>query len=251
MGVDAGDFDNDGDEDLVVTNLFGQGTVLYVNDGSGLFEDRGAASGLRTASRRYTGFGVAWVDVDNDGWLDVLSVNGAVQLAQPFAQHGDSFPLDQPMLLLRNRGDGRFDDVTGQAGTAFAAPGVGRGAAFGDIDNDGDVDVLVANNNGRVRLLVNELGSRRHWIGLRLVTRDGRDAVGARLAVAGLDGVSRWRRVRSDGSYASANDPRVLVGLGDHQGPVRVRIEWPGGRAEERVVDAIDRWMTLTEPDPR
>jgi hypothetical protein len=251
MGVDAGDFDNDGDEDLVVTNLFGQGTVLYVNDGSGLFEDRGAASGLRTASLRYTGFGVAWVDVDNDGWLDVLSVNGAVQLAQPFAQRGDPFPLDQRMLLLRNRGDGRFDDVTGQAGTVFAAPGIGRGAAFGDIDNDGDVDVLVANNNGRLRLLVNELGSRRHWIGVRLVTTEGRDALGARLAVVGPDGVSRWRRARSDGSYASANDPRVLVGLGDHQGPVRVRIEWPAGTSEERVVDAIDRWMTLTEADAR
>ena len=251
MGVDAGDFDNDGDEDLVVTNLFGQGTVLYVNDGAGVFEDRGAAAGLRTASLRYTGFGVAWIDVDNDGWLDVLTVNGAVQLAQPFAQPGDAFPLDQRMQLLRNRGDGRFDDVTDRAGMVFAAPAVGRGAAFGDIDNDGDVDVLVANNSGPLRLLVNELGARKHWVGLRLVTAEGRDALGARVAVIGPEGVSRWRRSRADGSYASANDPRVLVGLGDHDGPVRVRIEWPRGTTEERVVDAVDRWMTVTETAAR
>jgi hypothetical protein len=159
MGVDAGDFDNDGDDDLVVTNLFGEGTVLYGNDGSGTFEDRGAASGLRTASLRYTGFGAAWADLDNDGWLDLLTVNGTVQMAQPFAKAGDPFPLDQPMQLLRNRGDGRFEDVTAKAGAILSAPEVGRGAAFGDVDNDGDVDVLVSNNNGPVRLLINQIGN--------------------------------------------------------------------------------------------
>jgi hypothetical protein len=251
MGIDAGDFDNDGDEDLVVTNLFGQGTVLYVNDGGGTFEDRGAASGLRTASLRYTGFGVAWVDVDNDGWLDVLTVNGAVQRGQPFARSGDAFPLDQRMQLLRNRGDGRFDDVTDRAGAVFAALEVGRGAAFGDIDNDGDVDVVVANNNGPLRLLVNEAGTANHWLGLRLRTAGGRDALGARVAIIRPDGVSRWRRARSDGSYASANDPRVLVGLGGYSGPVRVRIEWPDGRTGEQEIGAVDRWVTLTETAAR
>jgi hypothetical protein len=247
MGVDAGDFDGDGDEDLVVTNLFGEGTVVYVNDGAGLFDDRGATAGLRPASRRLTGFGVAWVDADNDGGLDVLSVNGAVQRAQPFARPGDPFPLGQPMQLLRNLGNGRFEDVTARAGRAFDLPAVGRGAAFGDVDNDGDVDVLVSTNNGPLRLLVNQRGNRRHWIGLRLVAASGRDALGARVTVVTPNGATRWRRVRSDGSYASASDPRVLVGLGESTAIPRLRIEWPDGRVEERTLDEIDRWVTIRQ----
>ena len=248
MGVDAGDFDNDGDEDLVVTNLFAEGTVLYANDGSGIFDDIGVAAGLRTVSLRYTGFGAAWFDVDNDGWLDVLSVNGAVQMAQPFARAGDPFPLGQPMQLLRNLGNGRFEDVTSKAGPVFAEPQVGRGAAFGDVDNDGDVDVLAASNNGPLRLLINQIGNRSHWIGLRLVTGDpARDALGARVAVGGQDGMTRWRRVRSDGSYASAHDPRVLIGLAGGAAAPRIRIKWPGGAEEERSLEGVDRWVTLHE----
>ncbi len=251
MGLDAGDFDRDGDDDLIVANLFGEGTALYVNDGSGTFDDRGAASGLRPASLRYTGFGTAWIDADNDGWLDVLTVNGAVQMAQPFARSGDPFPLGQPMQLLRNRRDGRFEDVTAQAGAVLSSPAVGRGAAFGDVDNDGDTDVVVAVNNGPLRLLLNEMTGRIHWVGIRVVTAGGRDAIGARVAVIEGNGGVQWRRVATDGSYASASDPRVLFGLGDSDAPVRVRVVWPGGRTEEHVVDPVDRWITLTEDATR
>jgi hypothetical protein len=252
MGVDAGDFDRDGDDDLVITNLFGEGIALYVNDGAGTFEDRRAASGLGVPSLRHTGFGIAWVDVDNDGWLDVLGVNGAVQMAQPFAQQGDAFPLDQPMQLLRNRGDGRFEDVTAKAGAALTTAAVGRGAAFGDVDNDGDVDVLVATNNGPLKLVLNQIGNRRHWVGLRLLAADGgRDALGARVNVVERGRAGGWYRARSDGSYASANDPRMLIGLGDSPGPVRIRIQWPRGTTEEREIDAIDRWITLREGTQR
>jgi hypothetical protein len=251
MGVDAADFDDDGDEDLVVTNLFGQGTVLYVNQSAGSFDDRGAAAGLRTASLRLTGFGVAWVDVDNDGLLDVLSVNGAVQMAQPFARQGDPFPLDQPLQLLRNAGGGRFEDVTAKAGSVLASEIVGRGAAFGDVDNDGDVDVLVATNNGVMKLLVNQVGNARHWLGLRMVTREGRDALGARAALIDERGTTRWRRARSDGSYASANDPRVIFGLGESTSPPRIRVQWPRGATEELVLDGVDRWFTIKEGGTR
>jgi enediyne biosynthesis protein E4 len=123
---------------------------------------------------------------------------------------------------------------------------VGRGAAFGDVDNDGDVDVLIGNNNGPVRLLLNQIGHRRHWVGLRLVDRHGSDRLGARVAVT-TSTTTRWRRVRSDGSYASANDPRVLVGLGDSIEPPRVRVVWPSGVVEEWPRVEVDRYTTLIE----
>jgi hypothetical protein len=256
MGVDAGDFDNDGDEDIFVTNLTGEGNDLYVNDGSGLFEEQSGRSGLGPASRAYTGFGTAWFDFDNDGWLDTLTVNGAVQTIEALRRANDSFPLHQRKLLFRNpgghSGTTRFEDVTARGGAAFELSEVGRGAAFGDIDNDGDVDVLVANNNGKPRLLINELGARNHWIGLRLVgaPQKGartRDLLGARVGVVRDDGQTLWRRARSDGSYASANDPRVLVGLGQSARAARVRVVWPSGTTEEWMPVAIDRYTTLRE----
>jgi hypothetical protein len=123
---------------------------------------------------------------------------------------------------------------------------IGRGAAFGDVDNDGDVDVLVGNNNGPVRLLVNHLGSR-HWMGLRLTGVGGRDMLGARVEVLGPRGRSSWRRVRADGSYASANDARVLVGLADSAEPRTVRVTWPGGKSEAWNQVSVDRYTTLVE----
>ena len=246
MGVDAGDFDADGDEDLIVTNLFGEGTALYVNDGAGLFEDRGAVSALRPSSLRHTGFGVAWADLDNDGWLDALTANGAVQMAQPFARPGDAFPLDQPLQLFRNRGDGRFEDATATGGSALAAPAVGRGAAYGDIDNDGDTDVVVSSNNGPLKLLINQTGNRHHWVGIGLTTADGRRMpLGARVGIVGRDGRTRWRRIRSDGSYASASDARALIGLGDTAAPVEAIVIWPDGTRTQQTLAAVDRWVTI------
>ena len=251
MGVDFGDFDNDGDEDLFVTELTGQGSTLYVNDGSGLFAERSAAAGIRHPSLPYTGFGAGWLDFDNDGWLDLLAVNGLVVESLDRADPGAVFPLDQRNQLFRNRGDSGFDDVSARAGTVFQASEVSRGAAFGDVDNDGDTDVLVANATGRVRLLVNGIGHRRHWAGLRLVGAGGRDMVGARVAVTRSDGATLWRRARADGSYASASDPRVLVGLGSLADPVDVRVIWPGGRVEEWRGVPVDRYTTLIEASGR
>jgi len=246
MGVDAGDFDNDGDEDLFMTHLPHEGNNLYVNDGSAMFDDRSTPSGLGPASLGYTGFGTAWFDYDNDGWLDLLAANGAVHLRPGRA--GGKFPYDERNLLFRNLGNGKFEEVSKRAGPVFELSEVSRGAAFGDIDNDGDIDVLITNNNGPVRLLINEIGNRNHWLGLRLVgSREKRDMLGARVGIVLADGRTLWRRARSDGSYASANDPRVLVGLGTASQPVRVRVVWPDGRTEEWAGVTVDRWMTLTE----
>jgi hypothetical protein len=248
MGVDAGDVDNDGDEDLFVTNFVNEGDSLFVNNGSGLFDDQSAHSGVRFPSLANTGFGTAWLDFDNDGWLDIMTVNGSVTTIEALAQAHDPFPLHERYQLFRNLGDRRFEEVTDRAGAAFRLSDVSRGAAFGDIDNDGDEDVVVGNDSGHVRLLINNVGNRANWLGLRLVSATApRDMLGARVAIERGDGLTMWRRARADGSYASANDPRVLAGLGQTTKPPRVRVLWPDGRAEEWADVPINRYTTLKE----
>jgi hypothetical protein len=262
MGVDAGDFDNDGDEDLFITELTGQGSTLYVNTGSGLFEDQSARQGIRAPSLPYTGFGAAWLDFDNDGWLDIVAVNGYVTQDLEALGPDNPFPLQQRKQVFRNLGAGRlagsparqgaFEEVTDRAGAVFQVAEVSRGAAFGDIDNDGDVDVLIGNAAGPARLLINQIGSRDHWLGLRLVGQGARrDMVGARVAVMLANGSTVWRRARADGSYASANDPRVLVGLGESAAPVQVRVIWPSGRVETWSGVPADRYTSLREGEGR
>ena len=264
MGVDAGDFDNDGDEDLFITNWLDQMNVLYVNDGTGNFEDRRAASGLGAPSLAKTGFGAGWLDFDRDGFLDLFVANGGVATIEALARANDPFPLRMTPQLYRNLGNGRFEDVSSRAGAVFKVADVGRGAAFGDIDNDGDTDIVVANANGRLRLLLNHEPNRNHWLGLRLVSNVARpfqgrgrgaespalqirDALGARVQVVRSAGPTLWRRARADGSYASANDPRVLVGLGASAEAPRVKVTWPSGRVEEFAAVPNDRYTTLKE----
>ena len=247
MGIDAGDFDNDGDEDLFVTNWLSQMNILYVNAGGGVFEDRKAASGLGAPSLAKTGFGTAWFDYDNDGWLDLLAVNGSVATIEAQLRAKDPFPLRMANQLYRNDRNGRFTDVSASAGKAFELMEVSRGAAFGDIDNDGDTDVVVGNAAGPLHLLVNNIGTQNHWLGLRLVGAGGRDMIGARVAIEREGQPVMWRRARSDGSYASSNDPRVLVGLGSSTVRPRVRIQWPDGTTQEVADLPIDRYTTIRQ----
>ena len=233
MGVDAADFDGDGDEDLFMTHLARETNTLYINDGQGWFEDRTLAMGLANPSFQYTGFGTAWFDYDNDGWLDILAVNGAVTRIEEQLLAGDPFPLRQTNQLFRNLGEGRYEEVTADAGEAFRVSLVSRGAAFGDVDNDGDTDVLITNNAGPARLLINTRGQDAAWIGFAATTVAGRDAYGASISID-IGGSAILRRVRADGSYASSNDPRVLIGLGDRKAGERYRatVTWPDGRTE-------------------
>ena len=247
MGVDMADVDADGDGELFVTNLDNEGNTLYANVGKGLFEDRTSESGLFALG--LTGFGTRFLDYDNDGALDLLIVNGAVRRLAAQIEKGDPYPLRQPSQLFRNSGRGRFADVS-RASPALQALQVGRGLATGDLDNDGDTDAIVFNNNGPARVLLNDAGHRRHWLGLRVIDQGSpRDALHARVELVGA-GVPRARRVQADGSYAVAHDPRVLFGLGADTAAKTVRVRWSGGRVEEFKGLAVDRYWTL-EPGKR
>ena len=248
MGIAAGDFDADGDEDLFLTHLMGETNTLYINDGTGLFEDRTISMGLSAASFPFTSFGTGWIDYDNDGWLDLFVVNGAVRIIEKLALKGNLYPLDQPNQFFRNEGGKKFVDITGAAGKDVTVSEVSRGTAFGDVDNDGDTDILVANNNGPVRLLRNNKGQNNKWLGLRLVDSElKRDLLGTRVAVKRKEMPTIWRRSRTDGSYCSANDPRILFGLGEEDAVTSVEFYWPDGTKEVWQRPIINKYTTLVK----
>ena len=215
-----------------------------------MFEDESAHAGLRLRTLPFTGFGagVARRRQRRPARSGDRQRRGDAHGRSAGARTIGS-ALHQRRQLFRNTGNGRFEDVTARAGPAFASEEVGRGAAFGDLDNDGDTDIVVANDNGPVRLLVNNIGSRdRSWVGLRLVSGERTP----RARRARRDRPRRrptlWRRARADGSYGSANDPRVLVGLGaTPHVAVRVQVFWPGGRVEEWTDLPSGRYVTLVE----
>ncbi len=248
MGVEAGDLMGRGFEDLVVTNLAGQYAYIYANNGKGSFEDQSYESGVASATRRSTGFGVGMLDYDNDGWLDLLMVNGGVTMIEEQARKGSPYPLAQSNLLLHNNGKGQFENVTSHAGAAFSLLEVGRGAAFGDIDNDGDIDVVVLNNNGPAQILINNVGHRKPWIGFRMIgEKHHRDMLGTRMALFRRNAPTLWRRVHTDGSYCSSSDPRVLFGLGDATEITKVQAHWVGGHIEEWTGLPLGKYTTLRQ----
>lgn len=244
MGVTAGDFDGSGNESIFVTNLTREGATLYRNTSRNTskngprdtignnrnsdFSDVTAQFGLYQPTLPFTGFGVEWFDYDNDGRPDLFIANGAVTIVEGL--RGEPYPFHQRNLLLHNEGS-RFRDTSAEAGAPFALSEVGRGAAFGDIDNNGTVDIVVANNNGPIRLLLNGAEPRGHWLEVRLQgVKSNRDGIGAKVTVlrSGLPPLTK--RAHTDGSYLSASDVRVHFGLGGAEArQVSVFAEWPGG----------------------
>lgn len=249
MGVDWADYDNDGRPDLVVTTFSAQPTSLYRNEGSRVFSEVSYAAGVAEPTFPYVGWGARFLDFDNDGHRDLLVANGHVE---DNAEQSRGEPYRQPILLLRNRyGEGtpgavgRFTDVssTELAGVPHI---VARGAAFGDYDSDGRTDALVMDLEGTPLLLHNRsLGG--HWLGIRLRgKRSGRDALGARVTVATAAGSQRFE-CQTSGSVLSANDPRILAGLGRATQVREVTIRWPSGAISRRRNLAVDRYVTIEE----
>ena len=248
MGIASGDFDQDGDEDLFITNIVGETFALYVNDGKGNFEDARVRAGLATPTAAFTGFGTDWIDYDNDGRLDLFITNGAVNVIE--SQRGQPRPFRMKNQLFHNVGDGRFAETSAAAGPAFArADNIGRGAAFGDLDNDGDVDIVATNNGGAAVLLVNqeiENGPKNHWLQISVSQpAANRFGIGAWIGVERTGQPTLWRRVRTDGSYLSASDARVHFGLGASSAVAAVVIQWPDGVRERRANVTADMHVTF------
>jgi hypothetical protein len=247
MGAAAADVDADGDLDLFVTNLPREAATLYVNLGQALFQDATHAWGLGAPTAPFTGFGAAFLDYDHDGWLDLFVANGAVSNVE--ALRGQPYPFGELSLLLRNAGGRRFESVAGWAGAASERREVARGAAVGDVDNDGDVDVLVTNNNGPVRLFLNETRPRRPWLAVRLEggATENSHGIGARIGVVRHGRATLWRRVHTDGSYLTASDARVHFGLDDAAEVEALVVEWPRGRREAWKRPRTGMTLTLRE----
>ena len=248
MGVAIGDYDRNGTMDVFKTNFAGDTSTLYANTGDGLCEDRTFAAGIGL-NTRWLGWGTAFVDLDNDGWLDLFLTNGHVypEVRQMATEAG----YEQRKVVYLNDGKGRFADVTERLGPPATTPKAGRGAAFGDVDNDGWIDVAIANVNDRPDLYRVTGPSSNRWIAFKLVgTRSNRDAIGARVHVV-AGGVEQWQEVRGGGSYLSQNDFRVHFGLGDATRIERIDVRWPNGDEQTWQNLDVDRVHTLTESKGR
>jgi hypothetical protein len=228
MGVDSGDFDSDGRPDIHVTNFSDDYNTLYRNDGGGLFTDVSFEAGLGEITLPYLGWATAFADFDFDSDLDLLVVNGHIYPEADRFQSGTAYA--QPNLLFENAGNGTFRDVSAQAG--FGEKRLGRGAALGDVDEDGDLDVVVANMHALPSLLRNDGGSGGNWARLLLVGRESnRDGVGARVVLETASG-AETRTAKSGGGYLSSHDPRLYFGLGRASSVEKVTVLWPSGAVE-------------------
>lgn len=230
MGVDATDYDRSGRPHVLVSNFQNQMLALYHNEGGGLFTDVAPSSPVGRVSLATLGFGAFFFDFDLDGWSDVLASNGHIEESVTAVQPKVRFK--QPPLLFRNLGKGRFEDASASAGPDFSVPQAGRGAAYGDYDRDGDLDVLFVNNHAPARLLRNDGGHRNNWVSVRPAgTKANRSGIGAVVRVTSAQG-TQWQMVRSGSSYCSQSDLAVTFGLGKDTVVTSIEVEWPGGTKE-------------------
>jgi hypothetical protein len=246
MGADAADYDGSGHASIIIGNFSNQMMALYHNEGTGLFIDEAPTSALGSASLLSLTFGCFFFDFDLDGRVDVFAANGHV--ADDIERVQSRVKYAQPPHLFRNLGGKRFEEVTARSGEALQRPMVARGAAYGDFDNDGDLDLVVTTNNGPARLLRNDGGNRNHWIRVRTVgTRSNRDGIGAQVAVTPVGGARQWAVVKTGSSYLSQSELPLTFGLGALTRVERVEVTWPSGQVDVLRDLQVDRLVTIEE----
>ena len=245
MGVDFADYSNDGLPDLVVDDLANQMYALYLNNGDGSFAYASYATGVSRITLQHSGWGIRFVDYDNDGWKDILIAQGhdldTIEKTNPQLHYRE------PMLLLRNTGKG-FVDVSADSGSVFHQAWVGRGMALGDIDNDGRIDAVVATNGGPLHIVHNETPTANHWLTLKLVGhRSNRDGIGAEVKLVTAKG-PQWVTATTASSYLSSSDKRVHFGLGSETSAQVVEIRWPSGIFQTLKDVRGDQILQVDEP---
>jgi hypothetical protein len=245
MGVDFADYDNDGLPDIVVSDLAYQKYSLYHNNGDGTFAYASDSTGLGGMTFLHSGWGMRFLDYDNDGWKDLLVVQAHVM--DTIEVNYPQLRYREPMLLARNTGRG-FVDVSGQSGAVFHEPWASRGMAIGDIDNDGRLDAVVTENGGPIHILHNETESQNHWLTLNLVGhKSNRDAIGATVKIATPQG-EQYATVTTCGSYLSSSDKRVHFGLGLQSTIKEISVHWPSGITQTLRDVKSDQVLRVDEP---
>ena len=246
MGADFRDVNNDGNPDIWHTAVENEGFPLWINHGNGEFEDATMASGLRKTNDM-SGWGAGMADFDNDGWKDLFVARANVMDNITLQNPGRRYP--EPNTIFRNLGNGKFEDVSALAGPDFQVEAAHRGVAFGDLDNDGRVDVVVSVLNGPAELFHNITENGNHWILLKLVgTKSNRTGIGAQIHITTEDGKQQWNEVTTAVGYASASDSRVHFGLGKNEKIKEIEIRWPSGIKQVLKDVASDRILTIEEP---
>lgn len=246
MGIDFQDYNNDGLPDLVITNLANQKYALYKNNGDGSFTYDSYLSGIAPMTLLHSGWGIRFLDYDNDGKKDLLIAQGhdldTVELNYPQLHY------KEPMLLARNMGNGKFVDVSALSGSVFTERWVSRGLAVGDLNNDGRLDAVVTTNGGAAHILQNDTATANHWLSLLLVGhKSNRDAIGAEIKLTTPAGAQYWT-VTTAGSYLSANDKRAHFGLGSATEATAIEIRWPSGIRQTLEHVKGDRLVPIEEP---
>jgi enediyne biosynthesis protein E4 len=245
MGVDSADYDRSGRPHLLVGNFANQMLALYRNEGNGLFVDEAPSSTVGRASLLSLAFGVFFLDYDLDGQQDIFAVNGHIE--EEIARVQPKVLYKQIPLMFRNLGKGRFDSVGASLGAAFNVPQVGRGAAYGDYDRDGDLDILLINNQGPARLLRNDGGNKNHWLTIRTVgTKANRDGIGAIVRLESASGV-QTQTVHSGSSYCSQSDLALTFGLGADATVKAIDVIWPSGTKDRVTGVAANQFVRIQE----